>query len=1169
MAAKCQRQSFIDKKAIIFICLITIVFYKSYVIAGEGAGGRMVDRSRYRVVTLKHISKEQAKKYLAEAKVECVASSLPTPNTLLITADGEEIAKASSILKVADSEQEYVVKEILPAEERDSLPSNEAIMAEIGQISIGTFIDVPTDAEKPKAIIDVHRDSVIAVMPAGLSEAVLSAISRLQKAEAEAPAGGEPSTVTGPAETMAAVEPSEEAEPAEAAAVSEPERIEMEKAIEESEGDLELETAIEKVAAAEGGDVNEPMPDELFDELLEAIAYSQSEAEAVKAEETAAVAEAAEPAASEEVIEDEILSGIEEEEGPEVPTAAEKIVREEEIEEEAEKIVKEEKEEREEEIEIEPEEVEVAEDEEAETAAEDAVAASYAPEYTPLAEEELELDLPESLNLIDLLDLVGKYLRLDYMYNVADLKGRQVSLKVQGPIKVKELYPMLESVMKFTGFVMSRKDNFVTIVPAARMMEIDPTLGTVKYGDVVITRIFDLEYVDATSAQNLLTGMKLGTDIKPVPETGTLIVTDYAYRMERIEELLSMLDRPGKEKTFSFRTLKYTMATVLAPQVQKLAGQLGTMSITVAAPPAPAARTPAARRRSTPAKPPTPAKTTPSEVYLEADERTNRILMIGFEEQLLVINELIDALDVEQQDLRTMRLYEIQHVDASDVVDKLNALGIISVSQASTRGTGRTATAAGRSPEARAPAPAAPAPVTTTTTTEGVEKAVPVEEPQLVIIESTNSLLVNATAGQHIQIATIIGYLDREVEKAQIPYVVYPLENQDPVELINVLLELIQETVVEEADKEAKIQKTTTKKKIEEDITIVADPETYSLIVYASKKNQQWIAALIKELDAYRPQVLLDVTLVEITKTDEFNYDLSVISSFPDLVNTSGLTGTIIGGESPILSSDIINKLDAKGMDRFIDLQSVGGASTAFYGDQHIHVLLTAMQQKNYGRILAKPKLLVNDNQAGTIKSQETIHITREKVTYRKGPLEEDIPITEKEFLPYDAGITLDIEPHISKGDQLKLKITMTRKDFRITEEVKTEKKPPDVVTSDVTTVVTVPDGTTIILGGLERLSQSKGGSKVPILGDIPFLGGLFRSTANTDSQNRLYVFVKAHILRPGTEQLTGESDVEMVSRKNRNTFEKYEQEMQEYEDWPGIKPKPMDPVQILEEDVR
>jgi general secretion pathway protein D len=231
------------------------------------------------------------------------------------------------------------------------------------------------------------------------------------------------------------------------------------------------------------------------------------------------------------------------------------------------------------------------------------------------------------------------------------------------------------------------------------------------------------------------------------------------------------------------------------------------------------------------------------------------------------------------------------------------------------------------------------------------------------------------------------------------------------------------------------------------------------------------------------------------------------------------------------------------------------------------------MHQKGYGRILARPKLLVNDNEEGTITSEEEQTIV--------SPTTEIIPgtaataptaATSVNLATYTAGITLIITPHISKGDQLRLSMTLTRTDFRRREDyVITGPEgdikgptPPDLLTSDVTTTVTVPDRSTIILGGLEKLTQNKGGTKVPLLGDIPLLGGLFRSTANTDIQNRLYVFVKAHILRPG-EEPTGESDIEVVSAHNRATFEKYEAEMQAYQDWPGIEPQPMDPLRVLE----
>jgi MSHA biogenesis protein MshL len=180
---------------------------------------------------------------------------------------------------------------------------------------------------------------------------------------------------------------------------------------------------------------------------------------------------------------------------------------------------------------------------------------------------------------------------------------------------------------------------------------------------------------------------------------------------------------------------------------------------------------------------------------------------------------------------------------------------------------------------------------------------------------------------------------------------------------------------------------------------------------------------------------------------------------------------------------------------------------------------------------------------------------------------------TSVQMQSYQSGVTLDIQPHISKGDQLQLKITLSRIDairqldynIEVSGDVLKGPTPPNLINTDVTTIVTVPDNMTIILGGLEKLDQSKKGSKVPFLGDVPIVGGLFKNTDNSDIQARLYVFLKAHIIRPG-EQNTGESKMRMVSLKNRAEFEKHEKEMQDAQDWAGIKPKPMDPNTVLEE---
>ncbi len=1096
-----ERQFQSRGKAKVFIWAVIFVLSGSCLFAVER--GAASGAARYRVFPLKHISAEQGKKYLAEAGVGTV-SQLPGLDTLLVTAQPQGLIKASAILELVDAEELFCIKAVFPASEVENLPPNEQIATEVGDISIGTFSNPPTGAAKAKAIIDVHNDAVIAVAPAGQLERIISAIEQLRSTEAQALRDSEPDKL---------VERDEASEgEAEIETITEAE-------IKRAEGEAEAE--LKKLAASfePGGQADEgdDESDRLFNKLLRSIADAekgpilQKEGEMEPQRKTAEAQQLSQP---------NTVAAVPDAKGPNEPSVGLKQT------EESAQATKE------------PQsavpgtpygghltvEPNLA-DEESEPNLEP-VSKIHSYEPPPIAggNAMLELDLPEKLNIIDLLDLVGKYLQLDYMYDETEVKG-EVALRLQGPIKIKDLYPLLESVLKFKGFVMTRRGNLVTIVPADEAVSIDPILhpeaGEIQLGDVIITRVFRLKHIDTASAQNLLAGMELGADVTPIPETGTLIVTGYAYRMARVEELLQMVDKPGEPRQFRFRQLKYTMATTLAPKIKTLAEQLGTVSVTIAAPsPAPPARP--TRRRPMPGAP-TPSAPAKPAVYLDADERTNRILMIGLEEQLSIVDALIDALDVEQQDLRSLRLYDIQHVGAEEVVEKLGELGIIGGGGRITR---RTSAAAKSAP--------------------GSAVEALVEEPQVVVIESTNSLLVNATAEQHIQIATIISYVDSVTLEQAIPYVTYPLENQDPANLAEVLQKLIHETV---KDKEGKIERTI--RRIEEDIVIVPDESTFSIIVYASKKNQEWIGNLIKQLDKRRPQVLIDVSLVEITKEEEFEYDLSLLANATgDLVRDN--IAIMGGGSLPV---------DAGGrsiIEAGFDLLDSEGTPTkrvkGFYNEGRIQALFDAIDKKGYGRILARPKVLVNDNEEGLIKTTEKTHVSESTTSYTS----EGIPITTSKFVPYEAKIELAITPNISEGDLLRLEINMLREDFQRKEE-----GPPDYTTSNVATIVTVPDGSTIILGGLTKLKQAKAGSKVPLLGDVPLVGGLFRTVANSDKASKLYIFVKANILRP--EETVGLAQLQRISERNRAAFEEAERRFQEYESIPGAEPEPMEPLRVLE----
>ncbi len=211
-----------------------------------------------------------------------------------------------------------------------------------------------------------------------------------------------------------------------------------------------------------------------------------------------------------------------------------------------------------------------------------------------------------------------------------------------------------------------------------------------------------------------------------------------------------------------------------------------------------------------------------------------------------------------------------------------------------------------------------------------------------------------------------------------------------------------------------------------------------------------------------------------------------------------------------------------------------------------------------------KFKVLVNDNEKGTIKTTETTYLTKKSsmpVTSGTAGQHNSLIETAVDYQGYDAGVSLEITPHIGEKDLLRLEITTNRSDFGTI----SGDKPPDKTGSDLSTVVTVPDQSTIILGGMLKLNQTKGGKKVPILGDLPFVGLLFRGVSNTDIQSKLYVFVRAEILQPAKLAGAASKDLERISEQNRSSFERHEQEFQDYQTVPGVKPEPTSPARVLQ----
>ncbi len=1056
------------------------------------------------VFRLSKVTAADAANWLRKLNLGETVSEIHSANAIIVNCAPSELPRVRTIVKYLDTVTNAGVKVLTPLPAPAGWPPISAVHDRLKDIAIGTFKEPPVVIGPGTVVIDEHAGYLVAV---GANDDLQKVVEAFQSLQGQGPA---------PAASSSAAP-----------------------------------------AAAASPDASD---DKLLDKLMEALSREEKTAEA--AAEANAAAAAAPPTAAPATENAGAAAAMGDEKFTEM---VRQMVRQE------------------------TEKLGVSQEQPAVQAeALPVTSSSAASDFDiPAADLEIELQLPERLEVIDLLDLLGKYLKLNYMFDEAVLRGQAVNLRVQGKIKVRDLYAIAENVLRFRGLTMTRSNDLVTIV---QMSASQPSQGAfvtgiegVRPGDAMVTRIFQLKHASTGAVRTLLASLKFannGQNISEIAETGTLVVTDYSMAMSKIEELLAVVDKPGDDRTFRFVKLKYTMAKNLAPKLKDLAEQLGTISISVSASATtPQPVTPGVPRTPMPRVTPAAAATggaARSGVYLDYDERTNRLLIVGRVEEIALVEELIADLDVAQQDLRTLKQYTIQHVDTSEVLGTLKELGIVQDTPDTTSRT--TTTSAAARARAGLPATAVPGQPEMVTTTSAIVGSGPVVEPPMIsVIAATNSLLIYATAEQHAAIGLVIAYVDAERGESNINYVVYPLENQDPEKLKGVLESLITgRTAVADAERKVERSPAATRpgqpaatqpvvsappsEVAEQEITIVADASTYSLLVYASKKNQQWISAIIKELDKYRPQVLLDVTLVEISRDDAFQYDMDMITKVGSFSTPQGLERLTAANFGNFTHSPIVEGT------------SLGGTATGFYGDDHIQAIFTAMQKKSYGRIMSRPQLLVNDNEEGTIKAEDMVYVASQKTTYVSTSGETSVisqPVQEVTFVGYPAGVTLTITPHISKGDNLRLKILLDRTDFKGTPvpiNVGGEEytPPPDTSANKVESTITVPDSATIILGGLEGLNQSKGGTKVPILGDIPLVGGLFRSESNEDTQKKLYIFVKAHILRPGEDG--GASAIKKVSRGKIEGFEKLEREMQKYQDWPGLDAQPMQPVKVLEE---
>jgi type II secretory pathway component GspD/PulD (secretin) len=182
-----------------------------------------------------------------------------------------------------------------------------------------------------------------------------------------------------------------------------------------------------------------------------------------------------------------------------------------------------------------------------------------------------------------------------------------------------------------------------------------------------------------------------------------------------------------------------------------------------------------------------------------------------------------------------------------------------------------------------------------------------------------------------------------------------------------------------------------------------------------------------------------------------------------------------------------------------------GGSFALFSSDDlPIPLIIQALATDTRARVLSRPSLLTNDNQEAIISTEtETAYETSTILASGN---------ESRSFETVTAGITLRVSPTISAGNYLRLRVRIEVSNFEDSRSG-IEGAPPDILRREIETPVTVPDGHTIILGGLVSKASGQTKSKVPWLGDLPVIGWLFRSNSERTEDRYLYVFITPHII--------------------------------------------------------
>ena len=371
----------------------------------------------------------------------------------------------------------------------------------------------------------------------------------------------------------------------------------------------------------------------------------------------------------------------------------------------------------------------------------------------------------------------------------------------------------------------------------------------------------------------------------------------------------------------------------------------------------------------------------------------------------------------------------------------------------------------------------------------------------LVADERTNSILLSGDRASRLRMRAIISHLDTPLDTGGNTDVIY-LRYATAEDIVDTLL-----GVGKIEQEEAKIGKG--KVAVSKgSFDIQADAPTNSLVITAPPDIMRTLKHVISKLDIRRAQVLVEAVIAEVSEATA--RELGVQWAFGGSDNNSPV-GIVNFTNSGSLVSDVINGAasvaDGGTFPSIIDNALLGFAKTN--GSFNYLAVMNLLASDANNNILSTPTLVTLDNEEAEIVIGENVPFVTGSFTSTGANDGATNPF--QTIQREDVGLTLKIKPQINEGNALRLEIEQ-----EVSNIADSVAGAADIVTNkrSIKTTVMVDDGQVVVLGGLieEKISESI--QKVPFLGDIPFLGALFRSKTADVTKTNLMVFIHPVILR-------------------------------------------------------